>query len=113
MYVDGFGSRRGDCCLCAEENRRVIGAVWTRIIPGYGHVDDDAPEFAISLLPDARGRGVGTRLMRAMLAELPKRGFARATLAVQKDNYALKMYQSVGFTIIGENDEEFIMEWRL
>lgn len=113
MYVDGFGSRRGDCCLCAEENRRVIGAVWTRIIPGYGHVDDDAPEFAISLLPDARGRGVGTRLMRAMLAELPKRGFARATLAVQKDNYALKMYQSVGFTVIGENDEEFIMEWRL
>ena len=51
--------------------------------------------------------------MRAMLAELPKRGFARATLAVQKDNFALKMYKSVGFTVIGENDEEFIMEWRL
>ena len=113
MYVDGFGSRRGDCCLCAEENGRVIGAVWTRIIPGYGHVDDGAPEFAISLLPDARGRGVGTQLMRAMLAELPKRGFARATLAVQKDNPALKMYKNVGFTAIGENDEEFIMEWRL
>ena len=113
MYVDGFGSRRGDCCLCAEENGRVIGAVWTRIIPGYGHVDDGAPEFAISLLPDARGRGVGTQLMRAMLAELPKRGFARATLAVQKDNHALKMYKNVGFTVIGESDEEFIMEWRL
>ena len=113
MYVDGFGSRHGDCCLCAEENGRVIGAVWTRIIPGYGHVDDGAPEFAISLLPDARGRGVGTQLMRAMLAELPKRGFARATLAVQKDNPALKMYKNVGFTAIGENDEEFIMEWRL
>ena len=113
MYVDGFGSRRGDCCLCAEENGRVIGAVWTRIIPGYGHVDDGAPEFAISLLPDARGRGVGTQLMRAMLAELPKRGFMRATLAVQKDNHALKMYKNVGFTVIGESDEEFIMEWRL
>ena len=113
MYVDGFGSRRGDCCLCAEENGRVIGAVWTRIIPGYGHVDDGAPEFAISLLPDARGRGVGTQLMRAMLAELPKRGFARATLAVQKDNHALKMYKNVGFTVIGESDEEFIMEWRM
>ena len=44
-----------------------------------------------------------------MTAELKKRGYKRASLAVQKANYAVKMYKSVGFEITGENDEEYIM----
>ncbi len=31
--------------------------------------------------------------------------------AVQKDNYALRMYQKAGFKIIDETMEEFIMEY--
>ena len=31
------------------------------------------------------------------------------SLAVQKANYAVKMYRDVGFTVAGENDEEYIM----
>ena len=29
--------------------------------------------------------------------------------SVQKANYAVKMYENVGFKIIDENDEEYIM----
>lgn len=109
VYIDGFGSRPDDRCLCAEQDGRVIGAVWTRIIPGYGHVDEKTPEFAISLLPEARGQGIGTALMRAMLDRLRQDGYARASLAVQKDNYALRMYQKAGFRTVDENEEEYIM----
>lgn len=112
IYIDHFGERPGDRCLCAEENGQVIGAVWTRVIRGYGHVDAETPEFAISMLPEARGRGVGTALLRAMLARLKADGCPRATLAVQKDNYALRMYQKAGFVTIGETAEEYIMECR-
>ena len=35
----------------------------------------------------------------------------KSSLAVQKDNYALCMYQRTGFKIIVENAEEFIMEY--
>ena len=45
--------------------------------------------------------------------ELKNAGFAQASLAVQKANYAVKMYRKVGFEIIDENDEEFIMLCRL
>lgn len=109
VYIQDFGAKRGDHCLCAEEGGRVIGMVWTRIIPGYGHLDNETPEFAISLLPEARGRGVGSRLMRAMLTLLRQEGYARASLAVQKDNYALRMYQKAGFVTIGETEEEYLM----
>lgn len=109
VYIKDFGSLPADHCLCAEEDGRVIGAVWVRIIPGFGSVDDRTPEFAISLLPEFRGKGIGTALMRSMLRHLKDAGFEKTSLAVQKANYALRMYQKVGFKIIDENTEEYIM----
>ena len=44
-----------------------------------------------------------------MLDTLREQGYKRASLAVQKANYAVKMYQKTGFKIIDESDEEFIM----
>lgn len=33
----------------------------------------------------------------------------KISLSVQKSNYAVKMYEKVGFTIVDENNEEYIM----
>ncbi len=109
VYTDGFGLRSGDNCLVADVEGSVVGAVWTRIMDDYGHVDDETPSFAISLYRDYRGRGIGTRLMEEILGLLRAQGYRRASLAVQKANYAVKMYQKTGFRIVDENDEEFIM----
>ena len=48
-------------------------------------------------------------MMRAMLQKLKEKGYAKTSLAVQKDNYALKMYTAVGFEIVDKNEEEYIM----
>ena len=71
--------------------------------------DDDMPSFAISLYKDYRGKGIGTKLMERMLELLRENGYKKASLAVQKANYAVKMYEKVGFKTIGENSEEYIM----
>lgn len=112
IYIEDFG-RKGDYCLCAEAEGKIVGAVWTRIIPGYGHIDVDTPEFAISLYREYRGMGIGTGLLRSMLSLLRENGYPKASLAVQKDNYALEMYRKAGFEVIGENEEEYIMVCRL
>ena len=109
IYYEYFGRSEADLCLVAEADGHVVGAVWTRIMNDYGHVDDETPSFAISLIPEYRGKGIGTRLMRNMLNLLKERGFKQASLAVQKANYAVRMYKKVGFEIIDENDEEYIM----
>ena len=109
IYYEYFGRSEADLCLVAEADGHVVGAVWTRIMNDYGHVDDETPSFAISLIPEYRGKGIGTRLMRNMLSLLKKQGFRQASLAVQKANYAVRMYKKVGFEIIDENDEEYIM----
>ena len=109
VYLDGFGTQPDDRCLVAEADGQIVGAVWVRIMDDYGHVDEEAPSFAISLLPGFRGQGIGTALLGAMLEALRAAGYARASLAVQKENYALRMYRKAGFEIVGENEEEYIM----
>jgi ribosomal protein S18 acetylase RimI-like enzyme len=109
VYTDDFGTRKGDNCLVADFSGKVVGAVWTRIMDDYGHVDDDTPSFAISLYKEYRKQGIGSQLMVKMLEMLKWQGYERASLAVQKENYAVKMYEDVGFKTIKENDEEYIM----
>lgn len=113
VYIERFGERDHDRCLVAEVNGTVVGAVWTRIMQDYGHIDDETPSFAISLNKEYRGHGIGTALMRAMLEVLRKSGVKQASLAVQKQNYAVKMYEKVGFVTVDENAEEYIMLCRL
>ena len=113
LYYEGFGSGKADNAIVAEDDDKVVGAVWTRIMNDYGHVDDDTPSFAISLYKEYRGQGVGTELMKEMLELLKSQGYEKASLAVQKANYAVRMYRKVGFEVIDENDEEFIMLCKL
>lgn len=112
VYIRDFGNYPEDFCLCAETVAGIVGAVWIRNIKGFGSIDDQTPEFAISLLPDYRGYGIGTAMMQAMIEHLKTKSYSQTSLAVQKDNYALKMYLQVGFEIIDENDEEYIMRYR-
>ena len=113
VYTDGFGTRKGDSCLVAESDGRIVGAVWTRIMDDYGHVDDETPSFAISLYKAYRGQGIGTAMMRQMLDLLRQQGYQKASLAVQKANYAVRMYEAVGFQTVGENEDEYIMVCKL
>ena len=109
LYYEGFGTGRADYCIVADDGGNVIGAVWTRIMNDYGHVDDETPSLAISLYKAYRGQGIGTQLMEMILALLKEKGYERVSLAVQKANYAVQMYEKVGFKTVDENDEEYIM----
>ena len=109
VYVRDFGKFPDDHCLVAETDGKIVGAVWTRIMNDYGHVDDATPSFAISLYKEYRRFGIGTAMMKQMLEELKLRGYQKTSLAVQKENYAVKMYKNVGFEIVDENVEEYIM----
>lgn len=113
VYVIDFGKQKGDICYIAECDSLIVGAVWVRIMDDYGHVDDETPSFAISLLEKYRNYGIGTELMKTMLLELKKQGYKQASLSVQKINYAINMYKKVGFYIVDENDKEYIMVCKL
>ena len=109
VYISEFGTSKHDIAFVADIDGKIVGAVWVRIMNDYGHVDDSTPSFAISLYKDYRRKGIGTALMKEMLTSLKLRGYEQASLSVQKENYATKMYQKLGFQIIDENEEEYLM----
>ncbi len=112
-YYEGFGSGPADHCLVAEVDGRAAGAVWARIIEGFGYVEDGTPWLAIALYADYRGRGIGTALMRRMLERLKAQGYRQAVLSVHKANGAVRMYKALGFRTIGEKGREYVMLRRL
>lgn len=53
----------------------------------------ETPSLAVSLYKEYRGQGIGSQLMVKMLELLKKQGCERTSLAIQKANYAVKMYE--------------------
>lgn len=83
-----------DNLIVAKDDDRVIGFI------GYGDRGDEAPEtgeiFALYVLSEYYGTGVGQRLMKAGLEQL--KAYPRVCLWVLKENgRAIHFYQKCGF----------------
>jgi ribosomal protein S18 acetylase RimI-like enzyme len=116
-YIRDFGKEKADYCLVADFEGEIVGAVWIRIISGgtkgYGYIDDNTPEFAISLIDEYRNQGIASLLMTAMIDYLRKSGYSQASLNVKKGNYAVNLYRKMGFEVIREDDEDYLMVLKL
>lgn len=113
LYVDNFGRNEDDFCLVADDKGRIVGAVWVKIIAektkGLCNIDNQTPEFAISLLKEYRNKGIGTELMQQMIAHLKEKEYRQASLSVGKSNQAARLYQKLGFNIVKENEHDYLM----
>lgn len=109
VYTDDFGSSPHDRAFVAEAEGKIVGAAWARIMKDYGHMDDQTPSLAISLYKEYRGMGIGTALLKNLMMDLKAAGYKKVSLSVQKDNYAVKMYEKAGFTVCAEKKEEYLM----
>ena len=88
-----------DSQLVAKEEGRVIGFI------GYGSRGEENPDtgeiFALYVLSDYYGKGVGLRLMEAGLEQLKE--YPRICLWVLKENTrAIRFYEKCGFIPDGE-----------
>ena len=104
IYYQEFGTEKGDICLVAETDNKIVGAVWTRIANDFAH---------IAVAKESRGHGVGTRLLNEMFAVLKDAGFLSVSLSVQKENFAVNMYHRVGFEVVKDNGGELVMRKKL
>jgi ribosomal protein S18 acetylase RimI-like enzyme len=108
-YVEGWG-RRNDLGVVAsdDETGELVGAAWVRLLTGdakgYGYVDDDTPELAIAVVPRQRGREVGERMLGELLASAGAAGFRAVSLSVRADNPALRLYERLGFQVVGRSE---------
>lgn len=62
----------------------------------------------VALLPEYRGQGIGTSLLRGVLAQADRMGRSIA-LHVEKQSRAVRLYERLGFLISGESGLYFEM----
>lgn len=90
---------RATCHLILDGNEathsRPVGRLWVDRGADTLHVLD------ITLLPEARGQGLGGLLLRELMAEAQQRG-TPLTISVELHNPARKLYERLGFTPQGE-----------
>jgi ribosomal protein S18 acetylase RimI-like enzyme len=91
--------------LVVEQQGRPIGRVY---------LDRRADELRlvdIALMPESRGQGIGTTLLREVLEECRERGLP-TRIHVEKNNPAMSLYRRLGFESIEDQGVYELMEWR-
>lgn len=94
-----------DLGIVDEEGGVVRGLAWltffTETDPGYGFVAPDVPELSITTFDEFRRQGVGAALLSRLLGEAEARGIAAVSLSVEDGNGARRLYERVGFRVVG------------
>lgn len=88
------------CQIVAVEEGVVVG--WCDVLPTHGEARAHVGTLGIGLLPHARHRGIGAKLMETTIARAWEYGFSRIELTVRTDNKNAKaLYERFGFTVEG------------
>lgn len=110
-YTEGW-PLPGDLGVVAEAGQP-IGAAWLRFFPaedpGEAFIGVDIPEMAIGVARNWRGRGLGTRLLTALIDSARVAGLKTLSLSVEPDNEARRLYERLGFREVGQGDGIVIM----
>jgi ribosomal protein S18 acetylase RimI-like enzyme len=102
--------KRGPLQFVAVSARgKVVG--WCDVIPMSRPVQAHRGVFGIGLLPQFRGRGIGTRLIRVALAAARAFGLHRVELTVREHNTgAIELYKKEGFEIEGVQRDAVLVD---
>ena len=109
-YIAGWGRSEDVGVLVVNANGLPLGAAWYRLfpadMPGYGFVAPTIPELTIGVCEIARGLGVGSALLRALMDRAKKQGYTALSLSVDRSNPALRLYERCGFRDAGVSDAQ-------
>ena len=101
-YLVDFGNASSDIGVIAEHDGHAVGAAWIRAFSNEtaqrGFLGEDIPELAIAIDQQFRGRGLGRKLLVALIARAQNSGAPGISLHVNRRNArALRLYRSMGF----------------
>jgi ribosomal protein S18 acetylase RimI-like enzyme len=112
-YVEDWGCENDSGFVAVNGNNQSIGAVWLRLFKdnekGFGYVDAKTPEFGIAVLPEYRGKGLGTILL-SRLIEATEDVYEYLSLSVADENPAQHLYRRLGFEPVRKSGGAVIMK---
>ncbi len=99
MFRDKFDPGRSHI---VEVDGRAVGVLSVERRPGTLFLAN------LQILPEEQGRGLGTAIISTLLAQASGSGIS-VTLQVLKVNPARRLYERLGFVIVGETTTHYLM----
>jgi RimJ/RimL family protein N-acetyltransferase len=65
----------------------------------------------IEVAPDHQNRGIGTKLIRALLDEADRRSVPVELRVIKANHPARRLYERLGFAVVGETETHYLMRW--
>ncbi|NAX18698.1 GNAT family N-acetyltransferase [Vibrio sp. V22_P2S10T140] len=93
-------------CFAALDNGQVVAASIVKAQP-----NSLAEIFNVSVSPKLQGQGIGSKLLKLVLSELPNKGIDRVELGTGTFGYQLTYYQRLGFRVDSIVKDHFLLNY--
>src|SRR3989339_88777 len=100
IYNEFYGFTSKDLGLYALVDNQLAGAVWIRRLNAdhgsNGYIDDSTPVLTIAVLPEFRGKGIGSQMLEQLFIEAGAL-YEQICASVVADSPAIHFYERHGF----------------
>ncbi|DAB39186.1 MAG: GNAT family N-acetyltransferase [Sulfuricurvum sp. RIFOXYD2_FULL_44_160] len=100
IYNEFYGYTSKDLGLYALVDNQLAGAVWIRRLNAdhgsNGYIDENTPILNMAVLPDYRGRGLGSQMIEQLFIEAGAL-YEQISVSVVHDSAAIRFYERHGF----------------
>lgn len=107
-YIKDYGSG-----IISLDKNEPTGAAWYILFPdndrGYGFLDSNTPEISMAVKESCRNKGIGTLLLKELIALACGKGFKNLSLSVDMKNPSVRLYERFGFKKVKQNITDRVM----
>ncbi len=100
IYNEFYGFTSKDLGLYALVDNQLAGAVWIRRLNtdhgSNGYIDDNTPILNMAVLPEFRGKGIGSQMIEQLFMEAGAL-HQNISVSVVSDSRAISFYERHGF----------------
>lgn len=113
IYTSDYGFKTTDVGIYALTNHDISGAAWIRLFKesdgATAYVDNETPTLILGVMPNARGKGIGSLIMDQLLQEAAVI-YEQISVSVQFNSRAVKFYERLGFVpLIGSEKKDVLI----
>ncbi|NOR57032.1 MAG: GNAT family N-acetyltransferase [Sulfurimonas sp.] len=107
IYEKFYGLSTKDLGLYALVDNKIAGAVWIRLLRAeqnaMGYVDANTPILNIAVIPEFRGKGIGSAMLDQLLQEAGV-VFEQISVSVTQDSKAVELFEKFNFTKVESSE---------
>lgn len=106
IYNEFYGFTSKDLGLYALVDNKLAGAVWIRRLNAdhgsNGYVDDNTPVLTIAVLPEFRGKEIGSQMIEQLFIEAGAL-YEHISTSIVHNSQAMSFYERHGFVLDDSN----------